>query len=322
MSEGSRRFVHVFDSVLTRSRREPVAHRLSSAVPSAGLTADLARLDVADLTDEALVEAVAAWERVASWAAASQAAVVAEMARRAAGGGGPGSVEFLGDEVAVALAVSRRTGEALVDRAVFLDAAPEVRDALSCGALTVRKADAIAKGTGHLRDDDAREAHRAVLGEAAGQTVPQLRAALRRAEHLVDPDAAAARHTRARGERCVWMEPAPDAMAWVKAYLPADGAMRVITALHALAAAASPVDERPAGARRADALVDALGRVLDRGVDLDGAELPVRQNRRPHLAVTMSLATLVGAAETPAELAGYGPVPAGVGRAIAATTHW
>lgn len=321
VSVGSSRFVHVFDSRLDFAAREPLAARLTGAPPGADLVADLAGVDVAEVSDEALVEVVAGWERVVSWATAAQAGAVAEMWRRA-GRAGAGTTEFVGDEVAVALAVSRRSGEVLVERAVFLDAAPEVGDALAAGALTVRKADALARGTAHLGEQDARTVHRAVLDRAPGLTVPQLRAAVRRAEILLDPAAAGRRHERARRERCVWLEPAPDAMAWVKAFLPAQDAARVVTAVDALAAAAAPGDQRPVGARRADALVDVLGAVLDAGLDLVGRALPTRQGRRAHVAVTMSLASLTGASGTPAELAGYGPVPASVGRRVAAAAAW
>lgn len=245
-----------------------------------------------------------------------------ELARRSTVRRGAGSLDYLGDEIAVALAVSRRSGEALLDRALAMDDAPDVHDALARGELTARKADVLLRTTSHLSTSEAAQVHAAVLPDAPQLTVPQIRRAARRAELLVAPEAAAGRHERARAERCVWLEPAPDAMAWVKAYLPASDAMRVMTGLDALAAAAAREDDRTADVRRADALVDVVGRVLDSGLDLHGHPLPVRQRRRPHLNVTMSLASLVGADDAPAELAGYGPVPAAVARTIAQEARW
>lgn len=152
--------------------------------------------------------------------------------------------------------------------------------------------------------------------------MPQVRDAVRRAEQTHAPEQALERHDRACAERGVWLRPAADAMAWVNALLPAADAMRVMTAVDALATSCAPEDPRGADARRADALADLAGAVLDRGTDLDGTPLPTRQGRRPHLQVTVTLAALCGATDTPAELAGYGPVPAAVARSLAAEACW
>lgn len=98
--------------------------------------------------------------------------------------------------------------------------------------------------------------------------------------------------------------------------------MAVYTTLTALADAAAPDDPRPVAARRADALVDLVTPYLDAGVGPDGRALPVRQRRRPHLQVTASATTLLGLDDQPGELAGYGPIPASMARAIAAGATW
>jgi hypothetical protein len=50
--------------------------------------------------------------------------------------------------------------------------------------------------------------------------------------------------------------------------------------------------------------------------------LPVQQGRRPHLQVTVAAGTLLGLDEEPAELAGYGPIPAHMARRIAQDATW
>lgn len=302
------------------AQRHPTAAALQRAVAGGDLVAMLEALVPADVDAAGLVEAVAAWERVVSFATARQAELIAEMVRRdGAHGTAP---EFVADEVAAALAVSRRSGQVLVDRAVGLDGAPLVHDALAAGALDVRKADLLLRETDHLAPGVAATVHTEVLGQAPGLTVPQLRCAVRRAELVLDPTAAAARHGRARAQRCVRMRPAPDAMAWVSAFLPAQDAMVVVTALDAMAAVVTPDDDRPVDARRADALVQSLREVLDRGCTPDGRAIPTPQRRRPHLSITVGAGTLLGLDDAPAYLDGYGLVPADTARQIAQDATW
>jgi hypothetical protein len=299
--------------------RHPVAARLAEAAPSAGLATELGELVPADCDDPALVEVVAAWERVISWATAAQASTIAEMVRRA---GGPREEGFVADEIAAVTGVTPRAGQVLVERAISLMRAPDVHDALADGTLTVRKADTLCRATAHLPPGQAAIVHDAVLAHGSRLTAPQIRATARRVELELDPTAADRRHETARRTRGVWMEPAEDCMAFVHAYLPATDAMRVMTAVDAVAVTAGPDDDRGIDARRADALVDVLRRVLDRGVGPDGVDLPVSPRRRPHLNVTLNLSTLLGLRDDPAVLAGYGPIGAQMAREVAAQGAW
>ncbi|NCT89410.1 DUF222 domain-containing protein [Cellulomonas sp. APG4] len=297
---------------------------LEDAAPGAELAALLGAVEVADVDDAALVEVVAGWERVASWATAGQAAAIAELGRRAVGG----TQEFVADEVAARLRLSSRAAQNLVRRAEGLATMPAVHDLLASGDLDARRVDVLVRETDHLSAQDARAVSGAVLERAPEQTGPQLRVALRRADVLRDPGTAHVRHARARAERCVRMTPAPDAMAWVTAFLPATDAAAVMSGLDALAAAAAPADERSLAARRADALTDVLRRVLDTGVGPDGP-VPTSQHRRPHVHLTLSAGGLGaeagGVALDPvgvAELAGYGPIPLPVAQEVAAEATW
>ena len=62
--------------------RHPVAAALEAMVPGPTLVAVLEELEAADLDGAALVEGVAAWERVAGWVVARQGRLIAEMAAR------------------------------------------------------------------------------------------------------------------------------------------------------------------------------------------------------------------------------------------------
>jgi Domain of unknown function (DUF222) len=67
---------------------------------------------------------------------------------------------------------------------------------------------------------------------------------------------------------------------------------------------------------RADVLADLAYATLDR------ADLPRNHRRRPHIQVTVAASTLLGLDELPGELAGHGPIPAQMARAVAADATW
>jgi hypothetical protein len=95
---------------------------LAAGLPLAGFAAD-AQDSLGQVTDDELVGVLRAWRRVASWAAASELAAVAELARRRPADGSPPAApgrlplkvsEFVPDEVAAALTL---TGRAAADQA-------------------------------------------------------------------------------------------------------------------------------------------------------------------------------------------------------------
>ncbi len=312
----------------------PLAAELDGARPGIELATVLAALTPADVDDAALVEMVAGWERISSWAAAAQASVLAEMGRRRQWSP---DEEFLPSEVAARLAITGRAAGNKVDLAIRLEHSPAVADALATGALDVAKATALTRSTAHLGLATARTVQEAVLDRAPGLTCPQLRNAVRRLELTLDPQAAAERHERAKEDRAVTLTPASDSMAWLTAYLPADDAMRVMTGIDLLARdgdCGRPDDYRGIDARRADALVDVFSDVLDTGtwsggsVDAAGrghagsVARARRRYRHPHLNVTASASTLLSLDDAPAELTGYGPIPATMARKIGARSTW
>jgi hypothetical protein len=301
--------------------RHPVAAALADAATDADLVAALvdATADPGATDGPTLVEAARGWERIIAWATARQALAVAALVDRYPGGR---ALDGAADEIAAALAVSRRGGQNLVNLALDLRSHPEVAHTLSSGAITARKAQTLLRDVDHLDRDAAAQVLDAVLPQAPSLTVPQLRAAMRRAELVVDPAAAERRHGAACRERGVRMIPAPDAMAWISAFLPAADAMTVLSAVDALAATGAPEDARTVDQRRADALVDVCRAVLDTGVGPDGRTVPQRQHRRPHLSVTVAADVLFGVRDGSAELAGYGPVPGIVARHLAAESEW
>ncbi|HVQ92965.1 MAG TPA: DUF222 domain-containing protein [Mycobacteriales bacterium] len=219
--------------------------------------------DPISLPDDALVDAIVAWDRVVSWAQAGQLAAIAELVRRRpAGPGEPGDgsgvSEFAVDEVAAALRLSRPAAGARLRVAVELTGRlPATAAALRRGEIDFPKARAVVDAVTPLDDLAAASVEARVLPRAGRQTVGQLRASLARAVLSADPAAAEDRHARAVTDRKVTLTPLSDGMAELWALLPADAAAAVYSAID-IQARRSPADARSMDARRADALADLI----------------------------------------------------------------
>jgi hypothetical protein len=81
--------------------------------------------------------------------------------------------------------------------------------------------------------------------------------------------------------------------------------------------------------RHTDIRTDDAGSAGSRTIDARRADVLTALllgNRREHVSVELQviapIGTLAGLDNNPAELAGYGPIPAHVGRALAADAHW
>jgi hypothetical protein len=318
-----------------------VPQRMSSVedmAPGPELAVVLDQADTAALGAFELVEMIAGWQRLASWAAARQAGAILELSRRAemAPSRDRRRVESMSPlritaaEVAARLALTPSEGEGLAARArVWCTELPATGEALQAGRIDVRKAEVIADALRGHTLELARRVEAEVLDHAEVMTAPRLRRAIIRALHRLDPDTMAGKAEHATDNRYVRFTPARDGMAWLEAYLPAADAAALQTAVEAAAAAmkrADPDDARTVAQRRADALAQlgwlalAAGRLggCGCGQTLDN------QHRRPvSVQVVVPIGLLLGLDErTPAELAGYGPIPPDVARRLAAHGTW
>ncbi len=257
----------------------------------------------ADLDEDRLVAAMAAAERLARWAAAAQLAAIGELVRR------PGDPQFVEDEIAAELRLSRPAASHRLALALQLERLPAVGAGLGAGELDLPKARAISEAVAVLRQPTVTTVTEQAVRRAGQQTVGQLRAWLRRAVLAADPAAAEARHDQAKSERRVVLTALPDGMAELWALLPVDDAARAYAAIDACSRDSAPTDDpRCADARRADAMVDLL----------------TGQRAAPSatVQVTIPLATLLALGDQPAQLAGIGPIPTGMGRRLAADGVW
>ncbi len=266
------------------------------------------------------------------------------------------------DEIGLALTLAPGAADRLMARADRLyGVLRPTRDLLRAGRICPSRARLVADMLAGYDDPVAAAVQARVLPKAPGQTWGQLRAALTRAlmAEVSDPDQ---RHRRARRERRVDLYPGEDGMATLSALLTAAEATASFEWVTRLARGVErgPEAERGRGSmdrRRADVLVALLtGRLVataavagagdggggaDDGSDAGGGSrdcgsgvvesegpgwvvaAPVSAHR-PLIHVTVPTSTLLGLDEEPAELAGYGPIPAPVAREIATdpTSTW
>ena len=301
----------------------------------AAVAVALAGAELGSLPDDGVVAAVAAASRLAAWAAGVELAATAELTRRAQGwrgvgvnGGAPellSARDLAAAEVAAACSVSHQGAVFRVDLAADLVRLPGTRLALAGGRLDRAKVLAIADAVAVLDDDAAAAVESRVLPRAAGQTMPALRAALRRAVIAADPAAAENRRVAQVAARRVLRYPGEDGtatVAWTGPVHEVDGFWLWLTGCATAARGPAAVDDRTLDQRRSDVLGDIGARGLAQSLTDCGAELPKVKGRRAQIGVVVAASTLLGLDEEPGELLGAGPITAPLARRIAAEGTW
>ena len=217
------------------------------------------------------------FDRIGSWAAARQARLLDELARRRPTDRAPYSArsacvgsEYAPDEVGVALHLSRGSACARIGLARRLLAAlPDTHALWESGRIDTAKARAVDDATVVLSDELARAVEARVLPRAPEQTLAQLKAALARAVIAADPEGAEALYRQARRDRRVVVTAEPDGMGTLWAMLTATDAAGAFTWLTRLARGLGSDDPRSMDARRADILAALLNGRLLRADDAD-----------------------------------------------------
>jgi len=296
----------------------------------------------------AQVRVAARWAAVANWAEGQSLAAI---------GAGSAAVQADDDHVAAInyvtdLALETQTGEGWADRQIDLanqlrDRLPAIGGLLRCAMLTVGHARALSRVLETADDATARRIDRQVTPRAVEHrwTPAELAAAARRMLLRVDPDGGASRHEKALDrEANVTGGPTADGLAWISA---TGDAVTIGDILHAVDERAQQLQQiapgTPVGRTRFAALGDL---VLGRGFTLFehtlGVDVPAeagtpdaelgtaaptevessrgsrRRQRRREVIVTIDLPTLLSLRNEPAQLAGYGPIPARLARLVAA----
>ena len=262
--------------------------------------------------ESALVGRIAELERVKSAAAAGQAraAVALDALRRAAEEAAGLPTARRGRGVASEIALARRDSPARGNRHLGFAKAlvyemPHTLTALGAGALSEWRATLIVRESACLDVEDRRAVDAELCGDLAGldgMGDARVAAAARAIAYRLDPHAVVDRAAKAEAERTVTIRPAPDTMTYLTALLPVAQGVSVYAALRRQADFCG--DGRTRGQVMADTLVE---RVTGRAA---ATPTPIAVN------LVLSDETLLGGAETPADLHGYGPIPAGVARGL------
>lgn len=239
------------------------AETLAAMAPDGDLVAELEHVDLTEVDEYYLVEMAAAWQRIASWAAARLVHVAGELAVRPLlndDGALPDHVSagsMAADEMAPRLGLSRFAARRIVrDAQAFSGTFDRTGHALATGHIDARKASTIVSMLEEYPAEVAVLVQDAVLDAAGLQTHSQLVAAIRKAVIAVTHDEADRLHARARAKRRVdHPRQLPDGMASMLAVLPATDAAALDLALEAAARTArANGDQRTLDQLRADTL--------------------------------------------------------------------
>lgn len=251
------------------------------------------------------------------------------------------AVESATAEIRLMLHLTANAAAARVADARQLQQIPPTAAQARQGLLTWPKLRILIDAADGLTAEQAARLQEEVLPAAPTRTTGQLRAAVRRfLTRLADDDHDLddRRRRRRQRTRSVSVQAEPDGMATLRVVLPAAAATGIYAVLDEHARGCPASDSRTMDHRRADALTDLVLRDTGlvssgtaRAVDpADGEEtVPgvspapaggspfVRNSVSVQIRVTVPLDTLVGSDDEPAELAGYGPIPASDARALA-----
>jgi hypothetical protein len=268
-----------------------------------------------DGDESALVERIAELEWLKAAAAAGQARIAAALdeTRRAAEAAAGVPAAKRGRGLASEVALARRDspargGQHLGFAKALVHEMPHTLAALETGMLSEWRATLIVRESACLGVEDRRTLDAELCADAsglAGLGDARIKAAAKSIAYRLDPQAIVDRAVRAESERTVTIRPAPDTMTYVTALLPMTQGVSVYAALRR--AADTCFDGRGRGQVMADTLVE---RVTGRPAEVP---VPVAVN----LVITDE--SLLAGNTDPARIAGYGPVPAAIGRRLIAT---
>ncbi|MFJ6001813.1 DUF222 domain-containing protein [Arthrobacter sp. NPDC092385] len=221
-------------------------------------------------------------------------------------------------EIACLLRISERSAHRLVQySALLVTHHPKTLAALRTGAISWAHATTLLHEYAGLPAGTAAGVEDALLPVAIATTVPRLSYRARRLRTQLHPLALDDRARAAVQERRVDIEPADDAMAWLHVHLRATDAAAIDARLtHGARSLQTPSERRTLPQLRTDILTDLLlsdDSPTDRAVSV-GSGSRVRAD----INVTVPVLTLLGVDDAPAELEGYGPIPAEIARRLAA----
>ena len=264
------------------------------------------------------VERIAALEKIKAAAAAAQAAEIVSFAKSQVAEQQTAGVDYrrlgcgIGDQVGLATRTGPWQGARRLTIARDLwHELPGCFGLLAAGEISEQVASLLVGETSHLDPDTRRGVDAQLVAARVDQFAPQKAAGLaRRLAHAADPEGSLKRARTARQDRRVSLRPLPDTMAGLSAFLPVEQGVACWAALKARVDALKAAgDLRTRGQIAADTLVERLtGQAAAGDVDVEvQIMVPVDNLLDPDLA-------------EPAEMLGFGPIPAGLADEIIGCT--
>ena len=326
---------------------------LLKATPGYKVLGELIEINPRMLSASAKVDYLVALDRQESWfCALKQEALVAIAGEEPNEDGG--IFNCVDDEeredVATALRLSPTTAQNRIDVArVLVGHLPNTISALASGEISAAHATVIAKETATairngLSEEGVFRVEQAALAHAEFHTPGQVANKVKTTIAKFSPEDFEEIVERARDSRRVSCYPEADGMATVVAILPAEDAQMVMKSIEAFIVKRNQEEESctcnlksgtsqgcvfhsredaaewsllSADMKRADALTFIASQALSSMADV------VRPHRRPvAVSVAIDLPTVLGLADNPGQLAGYGAIPASVARKLAADGAW
>jgi hypothetical protein len=304
---------------------------LLKAKPGYITLGELIQINPRSLSSSGRIDYLSALDRQESWICAlKQEALVAIAGEFADEDGGIfGCVDDEErEDVATALRLSPTTAQSRIDVArVLVGHLPNTISALSTGEISVAHATVIARETATaikngLSPESVFRVEQTALAHAEFHTPGQVASKVKTTIAKLAPEDFEELVDRARDSRRVTFYPEADGMATVIAILPAADAQTVMKSIEAYilkqdAQDAADWSVLSADMKRADALTAIASQALASMAN------DVQPHRRPiTISVAIDLPTLLGLAENPGQLAGYGAIPASVARRLAADGNW
>ena len=319
---------------LTKIEQEPAAPtivELLSAMPGIATLTALVAINPQELSRSDRIDYLSALERQTGWLQAlMQRAIVAVAGCDSSK---PNGIDpFFGvddaerEDISTALRLAPTTAQSRIDVArTLVNYLPNTCSALATGEISPAHATVIAKETAAAIRDGLPESaifeieQRAIAHaefHTPGQVANQVRTTIAR----ISPETFEEVVARARDTRKVSCYTESDGVSTIVAILPAADAQIVMNSIESFirAGSAEPEsDPRSSDMKRADALTAIASAFLSNTSEI------VTPHRRPiSVNVTIDLPTLLGLAENPGQLAGYGAIPASVARELAADGKW
>lgn len=314
--------------------------RLLNSIPGITTLTELVQIDPGKLSTSSRIDYLTALERQTAWLQAlMQRAIIAVAGNdpSVANGQDPffGVDDAEREDVSTALRLSGGTAQSRIDVArTLVNHLPNTCSALATGDISLAHANVIAKETASaIRDGLSKfqifEVEQRAIAHAEFHTPAQVANQVRSSLARIAPETFEDTVARARDTRRVSCYNDSDGMSTVVAILPAADAQLVMNAIESfIRLTGADLGAKDLGAKDLDAKdmrstdmkrADALSAIAAASL----ANSPVTPHRRPiSINVTIDLPTLLGLAQNPGQLAGYGAIPASVARELASDGKW